>query len=344
MLFKWFYIVNAKAAIRRLSILVEIDNGVLENTEEAVMLVECLFQRMRFPGCNRNIFQTISELLLEVLERSNGDLSIAKKILQVLIFLLKYEEKRAGGLESDNSCALAMGKQELLTRVFVCFKADEDVRDQEREIRKALSLANARVSLNEINKVKRAVDLGISTEVYQKAQSSAYPAQRMHTIVPIHSKDQQVFGGVSDITLVIMHTQKHLKRSDILNAGLEVIAQYIESAKEDRLFDPFFSKAFIMIMNTVVVSEQSTRSQQQLAITILLALTSKEKFCQFFGENNGCEQLLKVLHTQALAEELHQIGVWTISNLCKEGKPFTSTRMPLIYRIHLNLSLLNDLF
>ena len=190
------------------------------------------------------------------------------------------------------------------------------------------------------------MDLGITTEVYQKAQSSANPAQRMQTIAPIHSKDHQVIGGASDISLVITHTQKHLKRSDILNAGLKAVAQYIESAKEDILFDPFFSKAFIMIMNTALVSEQSTRSQQQLAITILLALTSKERFCQFFVENNGCELILKVLRnegTQTL-EELHQIGLWTISNLCKEGKHFTSTRTPLIKRILLNLPLLNDLF
>ena len=293
MLFKWFHIVNTKAAIRRLSILVEKDNGVLENPEEVVMLVECLFQRLRF----NILFQNISELLLEVLERSNGDLSIAKKIIQVLILLLKSEEKQVGDLESDNSCALAihrLGKQELLTRVFELHKADEDVRDKEREIRKSLSLANVRVSLNEINKVKRAVDLGITTEVYQKAQSSANPAQRMQTIAPIHSKDHQIIGGVSDISLVITHTQKHLKRSDILNAGLKAVAQYIESAKEDILFDPFFSKAFIMIMNTALVSEQSTRSQQQLATTILLALTSKERFCHFFGENNGCELILRM--------------------------------------------------
>ena len=130
MLFKWFHIVNTKAAIRRLSILVEKDNGVLENPEEVVMLVECLFQRLRF----NILFQNISELLLEVLERSNGDLSIAKKIIQVLILLLKSEEKQVGDLESDNSCALAihrLGKQELLTRVFELHKADEDVRDKE---------------------------------------------------------------------------------------------------------------------------------------------------------------------------------------------------------------------
>lgn len=322
MLFKWFHIVNAKAAIRRLNILVETDNAVLENPEEVVMLVECLF-----PVRHQN---NISELLLEVLERSNGDLSIAKKIIQVLILLLKSEEKQVGHLESDNSCALAisrLGKQELLTRVFELHKADEDVRDQEREIRKALTLASVRVSLNEINKVKRAVDLGITTEVYQKAQS--------FTIAPIHSKDNQVIGGISDISLVITHMQKHLKQSDILNAGLQVVAQYIESAKENILFDPFFSEAFIMIMNTALMSEQSTRSHQQLAITILLALTSKEQFCRVFVEHDGCELILKVLRNespQGLAEELHQIGLWTISNLCEEGKHFTSTCMPLINR------------
>ena len=349
LLWKCFHILNAKAAIRRLNILVKKDNGVLENLNEICLLVECLFQRLRFPVRHRKMFHNISALLLKVLELSNGDLSAGKKILQVLILLLKYEEKRACNLESDNSCALAihrLGKEELLTRVFKLHKADEDVRDHEREIRKSLILVNARVSLSEINKVRRAVDLGITTEVYQKAQSSANPAHRMQSIVPIHSKDHHVCDGASDISLVITHTQKHLKRSDILTAGLKVVAKYIENAKGDILIDPFFSKAFILIINTALVSEKI--SQQQLAITIVLALTSKDRFCRFFGKNQGCEQLLKVLRnegTQALAEKLHQIALWTISNLCKEGKHFTLLYLSNTSMVEcLNLSLLNDFF
>ena len=107
------------------------------------------------------------------------------------------------------------------------------------------------------------MDLGITTEVYQKAQSSANPAHRMQSVVPIHSKDHQVCGGASDISLVITHTQKHLKRSDVLIAGLKVVAKYIENAKEDILIDPFFCKAFILIINTALVSEKI--SQQHLS-------------------------------------------------------------------------------
>ena len=314
---------TTKQALRRLQILASTENGILENAEKVITLLECLFHKLRRPFVHqRNAFLSKDNvsLLLTILEKAKGDQQITKEILQVLVLLLKCEEKR---VESEHFCALAIhrsGKAEFLESCFDLHRAEEeDVRAHEQIIRRALMASSARASLHEIHKIKRAMDLGITLDVFQQAQESfAAPSQRQQEI-NCDPKDRQVSDGVADITLVLTHMHKHLSRNEVVTAGLEAVVKHTQNDQNTIAIDLFLSEAFIAIIKTVLNSEDGY--QHQLAMIVLLALTSNERFCHFFAMHRGCDTLMQVLLSDlALADELLQLALWTLSNLSKEGK------------------------
>lgn len=312
------------ATLRRLHILALPENGILENAEEVIMLLECVFQRLRLPLFHqRNSFpsnENIS-LLFTVLERAKGDLQITKEIFQVFVLLLKCEETRVES--SQHSCALAMhhsGKLEFLESVFDLHRAgEEDVRAHEQIIRKALMASSARSSLHEISKIKRAMNLGITLDIFQQAQETFYTSSQGQQRTLWESKDRQLSDGVADITLVLAHMEKHPTRNEVVTAGLEVVVKHTRNDQNAMTIDFFLSEPFIEIIKAALSHDSF---QQQMAMTILLALTSESRFCHFFGIQRGCDTLMKVLLNADLnlADGLHQLALWILSNLSNEGK------------------------
>jgi len=322
--------INATRLLRRLEDLSQ-RNEILEHRDEVCNAIDCLFTRLSLPIFHHRAPFLINggiRILLLVLSSCNGERQVSESIFNILVLLLNFDKnkrKNGGGTEDGQKTAMAIhssGMTEIIKEVFELHHKDEDLRTLGKVIVKDLIRAGAKNAALVIDQVGRAFDLGISLSVYRKAQlSTTTNDQTEGSIIYTHEDDAAESTRQMDVALVLAEMEKYLEHEGVQKRGLKVIATYVAQEPIGGHLEPLVNESFVSMIIAAISSTQFYL--QQLALSILMKLTCESSPLSIvFADQGGCNKLLRILDSggDGLPYDLHQLALWTLANLCSEGK------------------------
>lgn len=251
--------------------------------------------------------------LLTLLSKSRDDKDVAESIFDILLLLLLLVSSRFKEIASkhDYLSLLLIHESSIyqcIEEVSTLHKDNENIMYEANELQRALKQANAKLVLYRFQEAKRAFQLHLMPEVYQRAKS-------------LNRKDRGVVDDESEYGIASMVTgmRNHVDNSEIQSQGLQLLTTYMEDELLFPSLIPFLNIDFIFV---VISALRSNTSQLRLtAMTLLFKLTSNPNFITFFCENGGCCAFLELSKSYHHARnQLLQSSLWVLSNLCSQGK------------------------
>jgi hypothetical protein len=249
--------------------------------------------------------------LLTLSSKSRNDKDIAESIFDILLILLVSSRFKEIASKHDYISLLLIHESSIhqcIEEVSTLHKDNENIRYQANELQRALKQANAKLVLYRFQEAKRAFQLHLMPEVYQRAKS-------------LDRKDRGVVDYESEygIASMVKGMRNHVDNSEIQSQGLQLLTTYMEDELLFPSLIPFLNIDFIFV---VISALRSNTSQLRLtAMTLLFKLTSNPNFITFFCENGGCCAFLELSKSYHRARnQLLQSSLWVLSNLCSQGK------------------------
>ena len=243
----------------------------------------------------------------QILNQSNGDHDISTIIFQILVCLFAHDKKKN---THKASISLRICGEKLIQDIIAVHKDDETIRLSGKAITKGLTEGFIATSLEKIDRVKKAFELGMSNYAYEKA---------FHQL----SNQNNQLGNQSDegAIIVLSEMKQHLDHEGVLANGLELLDRMLrDDADHTSEFLSCDSLCTIFITAQTIPVKQNYHIQR-LSLTMLLRLTVDLRLRQKLYDEDNFSTLIRLLfdNAETMHFQLRQVLLWILNNLVVEG-------------------------